>query len=562
MLNDAYFSNLLKGNCNTKRLKFAIVLQQRMEVMKVKIVYIALFICSLAGALPGYAQLVQPARLELEIKDSEEYFSVVSAEEEGVILYRMDVEKSRGLKDVYEILLYDVDLQERWSTTIEVESAFLVGYEYKGGQFYFLFRETGSDADNFQVYAINVETSLVSGYTIKNEIPVELTEFTTVDKVMLLGGYVDHRPTVLYFDLKEEKFRVIPGLYLSRSDLLEIKTNPVNKTFTILHTERQRNRQQTISSKTYDRNASLLFDYQLEPEAGKNLIYGRTTSFGDDALHIAGTYSHGNTKYSRGVFIANLYPNGEQDINYYNYGDLDNFFSYMRAKREKRVKKRIERRKVRGKKVKLNYKLLVHDVVEKGGSNILLGEAFYPKYSSGYSFIPTPTASNFSRYNSRYHSQGTSNLEGYRYTHAVLIGFDEKGELLWDNSFEINEVLSPNLQKFVHVLPHDSLTVLLYMYENVVHSKIISKNQVLEGESTEEIATLYENDEVRYNDFDMGGLEDWYDDYLFAYGVQRIRNGSVQNHTVDANRKVFFINKLTYQVPDSLNREASRKPTN
>lgn len=526
--------------------------------MKVYILCIGLFLALLTGTVPLQAQLVQPARLELEIKDMEEYYSVVSAGEEGVILYRKDIKESKGSKGVYEILSFDVELEERWTSSLEVESATLVGYEYKEGQLYLLFRQEGNKINNFQVYAVDIQTSLVSGYTIENEIPVELTEFTTVDNVMLLGGYVNHRPTVLYFDLNKEKFRVIPGLYLNRSDLLEIKTSAENNTFTILHTERTRNRQQTISSKTYDRNANLLFDYRLDPEKGKNLIYGRTTSFGDDALHIAGTYSHGNTKYSRGVFIANLYPDGEQDINYYNYGDLDNFFSYMKAKREKRIKKRIERRKVRGKKVKLNYKLLVHDVIERKGANILLGEAFYPKYSNRASYVPSPSYG-FNRGNS-FRSTGNTNLEGYRYTHAVLIGFDEKGKLLWDNSFEINEVLSPNLQKFVHVLPYDSLTVLLYMYENVVHSKIIRKDEVLEGKATEEIATLYEDDEVKHNNFDMGGLEEWYGPYLYAYGVQRIRNG--KNSGVDSSRKVFFINKLTYQPQEGLGKEASRKATN
>lgn len=527
--------------------------------MKINILYCSLFLLFLGGTLPLQAQLAQPARLELEIKGTEEYYTVVSAEEEGVILYRKDLEESKGPKGIYEILFYDVELEERWATTLEVESASLVGYEYKQGQLYLLFRQEGSKLNNFQVYAVDTETSFIEGYTIDNEIPVELTEFTTVDQVMLLGGYVNHRPTVLYFDLTEEKFRVIPGLYLNRSDLLEIKTSEEDATFTILHTERMRNRQQTISSKTYDRDANLLFDYRLQPEKGKNLIYGRTTSFGDDALHIAGTYSHGNTKYSRGVFIANLYPNGRQDINYYNYGDLNNFFSYMKASREKRIKKRIERRKVRGKKVKLNYKLLVHDVIEKKGGNILLGEAFYPKYSSNRSnYMPSP-AHSFGRYNS-FQNAGNTNLEGYRYTHAVLIGFNEKGKLLWDNSFEINEVLSPNLQKYVHVLPYDSLTVLLYMYENVVHSKIIRKDEVLEGKATEEIETLYEDDEVKHNSFDMGGLENWYGPYLYAYGVQRIRNG--KNTDVEPNRKVFFINKLTYQAQDAQGREASRKNSN
>lgn len=526
--------------------------------MKSKLIFFIFCSALLAGAypLPVHAQLEQPSRLELELENHEDFYTVVSAREQGLLLYRKNQELSTGLKGVYEILCYDADLQERWATTLEVEDATLTGYEYKSGKFYLLFREPANKADNYHIYRFDLETSLVTGYIIDNAIPIELTEFTALDDVMLLGGYVNYRPAVIYYDLKVDKYRVIPGLYMNHSELLEIKTNEENNTFTILYTERVRNRQQTISTKTFDREGSLIYEYRLLPDSDRNLLYGRTTaSFSDDALQVAGTYSHGNTKFSRGIFIANVQPDGSQDIQYYNYGDLQNFFSYMKAKRENRIRKRIERRKVKGKKVKLNYKLLVHNIIEQKEGNILLGEAFYPKYVNQVSNHTMPGGS-FNRFNRGYPTSNTNYVEGYRYTHAVLIGFDKSGNLTWDNSFEINDVLSTTLQKYVQVLPFEDCTVLLYMYENVVRSKIIRKEEVLEGKSTEEIATLYEGDEVRSNDFDMGGLEPWYGHWFYAYGVQRIYNEQATD--IKNNRKVFFINKVTY-YPDEGHTRAARR---
>lgn len=525
--------------------------------MENRLLIIFLFYLFLTGGtFPLHAQLQQPARLELDLSDSDEYYTVVSAGEQGVILYRKNYDQSTVLKEVYEVLCFDSELNERWTTQLEVEDASLTGYEYMGGKFYLLFREKANKADNYHIFRVDVETSFMTKYTIDNAIPIELTEFTAVDDVMLLGGYVNYRPTVIYFDLKNEKYRVIPGLYMNNSELLEIQTNEYDNTFTIMHTERMRNRQYTISTKTFDRSGSLLFEYRLKPGPDRNLLYGRTTStFNDDGLHIAGTYSHGNTKYSRGIFIANVQADGSQDIHYYNYGDLQNFFSYMKAKRETRVKKRIERRKVKGKKVRLNYKLLVHDIIEKKEGNILLGEAFYPKYANNTS-INAFTYGGYSQYNRGFDRSSASYLEGYRYTHAVLIGFDKKGNLTWDNSFEINDVISPSLQKYVQILPFEDCTVLLYMYENVVRSKIIKQDEVLEGKTTEQIATLYPEDEVRRNDFDMGGLEQWYGRYFYAYGVQRIQNLSATD--VKKNRKVFFINKVTYEPHDIRTGEVRR----
>ncbi|WP_017730429.1 hypothetical protein [Nafulsella turpanensis] len=501
-------------------------------------IFIYSFVLLLGASIPLQAQLVQPERLELELEEYDPYYSVVSAGGQGILLYRLNEEESRGNDQVFDILHYDTDLKERWSTKLEVEDAELTGHEYKEGKMYLLFREQENQADNYQVYSVDVESGKISGYTIDNAIPVELTEFTTVDGVVLLGGYVNFRPTIIYFDLENDKYRVLPGFYMNKSDLLEIQTDEVTNTFTVLYTEKAGKRQQTISSKTFGRNGELLFEYSLKPEKGKSLQFGRTTSIGPEALYVAGTYSHGNSKYSRGIFIAKQHANGKQEINYYNYGDLDNFFNYMRAGREKRVRKRIERRKIQGKKVKLNYRLLVHNIIEKDSMNILVGEAFYPKFHNG---------SSFSFYNTSRNRSGIDkgNLEGYRYTHAVLIGFDDKGELLWDNSFEIKDVLSPTLEKFVHVLPQDTSTALLYMFENVLRSKIIRQGEVLEGKNKEDIVTLYEGDEVKHNEYNVGGLEEWYGPYFFAYGVQRIKNSA--NSSVDANRKVFYINKISYE---------------
>jgi hypothetical protein len=64
-------------------------------------------------------------------------------------------------------------------------------------------------------------------------------------------------------------------------------------------------------------------------------------------------------------------------------------------------------------------------------------------------------------------------FEGYKYTHAVVFGFDRRGRLIWDNSFEINDVTSYTLDQFVHVSLSDEEMALLYMYENEIRTKVI-----------------------------------------------------------------------------------------
>lgn len=503
--------------------------------------FLGLFVLMLVAATVQ-AQIKQPARLEMELKRDDDEVFVIPAGTDGVFLHQRNIKESTYNTNVYDLHLFDTTLVERWKSRLEVNvAATYRGWEYRPGKLFLLFSEPKNRSTDYHLFTIDTETSFLRGYKIQTDLQIELTEFTALDNMVLMGGYVNYRPAVFAYDLREERFKVLPGLYLNNSELLELKVSQEQKTFTVLYSDQTPEKQQTIGSKTYDANGELVFEYRLKPEKDHFLLYGRTTSFGDEAINIAGTYAHSNSKFSRGIYMATIAPDGKQKINYYNYGELKNFFSFMKDKRQQRMKNKISRRLARGKKVKLNYRLLVHDVIDRDGTHILLAEAFYPKYvnrSAG------PYFSNFSRAGDAYQQQY---LEGYKYTHAVLVGFDDKGKLLWDNSFEINEVLSPQLDKLVQVLPNDEYTVLLYSYDGTIRTKIIQDDKVLEGKNEEKLALQHDTDELSYMDKEASTLLPWYGPYFFAYGTQRIKNKT--NDNPGFTRRVFFINKIVYE-PD------------
>ncbi|WP_040397691.1 hypothetical protein [Cesiribacter andamanensis] len=489
------------------------------------------------------AQLKQPARLELEMREEDEEFYVVPAGHDGVFVHQQDRKETNYTKTVHTLYMYDTTLNERWKSRLEIGARVTYrGYEYANGNVFLLFTETRNRTEDYHLFVIDAETSFIRGYKIQNEMPLELTEFTVLEGLVLVGGYVNYRPAVFAYDLSKEVLRVLPGLYLNNSELLELKVSPEQKTFTVLYTDQTPDKQKTIGSKTYNELGELVFEYRLKPERDKYLLYGRTTSFDDEAVHIAGTYSNSNSKYSRGVFVASIATDGSQRINYYDYGELQNFFSYMKDKRQKRVQERIKRRMAQGKKAKFNYRLLVHDVIENNGNHILLAEAFYPKYANRPA-SPYFDSSRPSAYQGQY-------LEGYKYTHAIMVGFDTKGKLLWDNSFEISEVTTYQLDKLVHVQPEQDYTVLLYSFEGAVKSKIIRNDRVLEDKNEEKIALQNSTDQVPNPEYGTTKLESWYGPYFFAYGTQRIRTSG--SPALRQGRKVFYINKIVYQADEAL----------
>jgi hypothetical protein len=411
---------------------------------------------------------------------------------------------------------------------------------FENGQLYFLLRYQDFSKNNFEVFALDHTNGNFVKYTVKNFIPFTPSEFQVTEKAAIMGGYYNQVPVVIYYSFQTQKAKVLPGLLNENGELTQVKPYP-DGTFDVLISARNFKGQQTVWIKNYDAEGDLQSNYALEPEDYKHLIFARSIKTSDNMQLVAGVFGGRNSLYSRGLFLASIDPVGRQQLRYYNYGDLENFFKYMKAKREQRVKDRIERRKVKGKKTRFSYRFLVHEIVPYKNQYILLGEAFYPKYvstSTGYGgFFSVPT------YNLNYNSimRDGRIFDGYYYTHAVVMGFDQNGKLLWDNSFEINDVRTFTLEQFVKLDVQGDKISLLYLYDNELRTKIIQDNQVLEGKAMEGIKTSAEGDIVKKEQPGANKLDHWYGNYFFACGVQEVSNPTT------GRRRVFYINKITCQ---------------
>lgn len=504
-----------------------------MHIYRICIYIVLLFLQS----LQGFSQVEQPKRFEIEIHAFDKPFTVVNGEEDGVLLVRDSDQRNKYGDTKFELISLDTTLRLLWKKDLYISRFWEYrGYDYYDGSFYLLFKYNKSNSKNLKLLQLNIQSGDTSHYTIKNLVPIDLTEFEMTHGAALLGGYYNYDPVVIHYSLSTSKSKILPGIYQNKTELIQIKVDDSKNSFVVIVSEKTFDKRNTLSVKTYDSTGKLIGNEALEPDPDKGLIYGRAADFDYDVSLLGGTYSTKRGTYSRGLFVASINTDGNQKINYYNFGDLENFFNYMRAKKRKRIKDRIERKKVNGKKIKFNYRLQVHDIIENNGQFVMIGEAFYPKYNttggyaSGYTYYRNPGTGTY--------------FAGYRYTHAVVIGFDKRGSVLWDNSFEIEDVLSFNLDQYVHAQIHDDFIVLLYLYDNEIRSKIIKKDKVLEGKSFDQIKLSFEDDVLRDSKSEISGLESWYDDTFYAYGTQRIKN--MRDQGVKLNRRVFYINKVKY----------------
>jgi hypothetical protein len=478
--------------------------------------------------------VLQTNRYELPLEKND-YYEVMPSQEDGIYLYR---QLYADTDDKVELIKLDTAFQVNWKGYLSIDKQqVLMAKRAVGGRFYLLFRSPDARKNNMQLYAVSQANGEYINYQVRNFIPFSPTEFQITEKAALIGGYYNQVPVVLYFSFLTQRSKILPGLLNESGELTQVKTFQ-DGTFDVLISARNFKKQQTVWVKSYDAEGDLQANYALDPEDNKHLIFARAMKTQDDVQLIAGVYGGRNSEYSRGLFMASVDPTGLQRLRYYNYGDLENFFSYMKAKREKRVKERIERRKIKGKKIKFSYRFLVHEIVPYNNQYILLGEAFYPRYKSvdaGYG------STFFSRSSSGYGLRNGRIFDGYSYTHAVVMGFDENGKLLWDNSFEINDVKTFTLEQFVKLEVQEDRIALLYLFENELRSKIIKNEEVLEGKTFEPIRTRSETEIVKKEETELSKLDYWYQDFFYAYGIQEITNPGT------GKRRVFFINKISCQ---------------
>ncbi|HMJ71660.1 MAG TPA: hypothetical protein VK508_22345 [Cyclobacteriaceae bacterium] len=464
----------------------------------------------------------------------------MSLQRNGLLIYGLFITEGGN---AIELIRLDTTFKEVWKGYIQVDKNLVLYYStYLNDRIYMLLKDRFNPTAEFQILSVYIENGGYVMRNVKTMIPFIPTHFVVTPEAALIGGHFNYRPLVLYHSFNLGQSKVLPGFFNEAGELDQLRADEEGNIDVVVSGKNQTKRR-SLWIRNYDKTGSLVKTIVLQPDEDKNLIYGRSVSKPGGEQVVCGVYGR-YTDYSRGIFIATINPYGEYKINYYNFADLQRFFNFMKARREQRVKERIERRRIRGKKLRFNYRVLVSELMPYGDNQfVMLGEAFYPHYS--YPSATRPTG----RFNQRYIGtpgyRGDLIFDGYQYTHAVVIGFDKDGTLRWDNSFEINDVRTFQLQQFVRILPHDDKISLLYLFDNVIRSKIIKDAEVLEGKSYDPLTMAFKSDFIKDRDTRQAQLEYWYDDVFYATGIQQVRN--LLDAGVNMSREVFFVNKIKYK---------------
>ena len=471
-----------------------------------------------------YAQLQQSARVEFLTADRniEENFDVTPLNKTGLLVTHRKDEFYKG--ENWSFHSYDTTLHERWRTDFKLDDKLHAVRSYNNQQFlYWIFEER--DTEKFTILRLDLQHGETDVFQGKLPTEVDIHHFKVMGNMAYIGGYYRTRPVVMVFSFFDSSVKVLPYLYTENTEISSIDIDEAhNELMVILYTTKGRNCQ--FSLKTYSYQGQLLRTTTMPSDTKNSLISGKALPFDGQNSLLIGNYSQGCTQYSQGLFFSRIQNGEAESLQWVDFGELENFFNYLKPKRKQRTIDRISRQKEEGREPKFRYRLLVHDILDTDNELVFVAEVFYLNGKTSNTMLASSKL-----------------VENYTYTHAIVCGFDKKtGKLLWDNCLPISDLTSFELLKMIQVTEQNGKLVLAYPKEGKIYTEVIEKNKVVRQPEEFEIKSALTDEKVTDNNNQQ--VAAWYDSHFLVYGYQKVSN----DKSNISSREVFYINKLAYDL--------------
>lgn len=510
-------------------------------------------------SVSAFSQISQPLRFELEHKNSDHDFIIINMGAQGIALVR-DLEKFENDKKIWETIFVDTLLHESWRATIEVGSRMnILGHEYRDGNIYLIFSD--QESTKVQLTEIHSGSRLMASHLFKPQVAMQYTQFIVVKNKAVFGGYISKEPALILYDLSNETTKVIPGLFQSHGELLELRANS-NNTFNAVVTERQSNSTRKMVIRTYDANGVILVDDAITIDEGKSILTAITSTLVHDELMIMGTWTYGSNRSAAGIFSVGVDPFSDQKINFYDFPSLNHFLDYLKPKRIARIKAKADSRRSANKNIEFRVHTLPVRIEETAEGFCLLAEAYDPPTQSG-----SRTANPYSNtgYNPYAYSPYGFNSMPYRYygnpygynpyaptgnyysfaetrmMYSSLLFFDSHGQLTGDNGLKFPEIKLSSKEQVSDFVLYNSRVTMAVKNEKEI---LVSQSQP-DGTFKEEkflVALRTDTESIKSESNDDGRLRTWYGHYFFVYGHHSIKDNSEKG-----SRNVFYINKVNVE---------------
>jgi hypothetical protein len=497
-----------------------------------------------------------------------ETFSIPLGEKGVVVLHHTG-------KAEFIIRKYNTDLEQVWIHQGSVDANLdYVTHCYDGKYLNLLFSRYKSN--NYYIVRINPQDGILEKFQIFSVEKMEISNFKALNQSLFIGGIVNNSPVILFTNLSEKRTRILPSVVSGQAEIQSMDLDTLQQQINVVYSVGKKAKTYQLILKSFDEDGNQLGSISMNPSEEYAQMNAKSTQLNDSLQVVVGTYGHkasiGSSRgpSSQGLYFSSYLDGDLQDSKFHSFTQFNNFFNFLGDKQKNKQEKKIKNKEDKGEEFRLDYRLLMHEIIKKGDHYIVVAEAFYPDYKYinnspfignfgmlggglfspwnmlynpyhwgyGYYGLYSPFSSYYSPWGYRgFNSFGNNQqFDGWIYTHAVIAELDEKGNLLWDQSIDLNNIKEDKLiQKIKTSLNGDALT-LTYQRGNNIISKYISAQGGTGEEKIQELSSQNEGDKIRRQE--KSDLHYWYNNNFIASGNQIINNSE------EGRRSVYFLTKI------------------
>jgi hypothetical protein len=486
-------------------------------------------------------------RLEFEAAINSDIYELVPLANQGFLVFYETTEEAGEDSKYWFFQFYGPSFEEIWKANIPVVAGTnYQDYFLSDSLLYLFFLNDGkvkTGKENYQLLTLDLH-KLVS-YETKGSLPAESTyaRFCVAGSKVFLGLNIKNEQASLFsIDLETSTVSEFRITYPDQNIIEDLLYDPNTEQIVSIVSNYLSRKQNKMYFLALAGDASFRYDLEILPVITGKYLNSARISITDSAKYmLTGTYGNIATKMpsqneyfgeeSSGVF-ATLIGSGKQEMmNYYNFMEFRNLKAGVSARDYYRLQKKKERESP---EYSMNYELLLHQPELHDSTLVMMMDAFYPEFRTvsdiSYDYWGRPVTQTYSVF------------DGFRFFNSILTGFNLKGELVWDNSLEINVAPTNHLDKKSAYYFDGEPAILFYNDGSKIAYRICLENSELEPFTKLDLETSQLGDKITAVGRNM--LIHWYGYYFLAYGYHTIQN----NLLTDKNeRTVFYINKIALE---------------
>lgn len=510
---------------------------------------IPLLVCVLFW-VPTQAQVRQVERYEIVQRSSDEDFTIIPLKADGLALFRKKL-KFNDRNRIWELILLDSTAVPKKTMELEVDNqGELMGYEHSHGFIHLLFIKNEMKGD-MEILSVNLSTYELTRLKIVTELKINLTHFNKCGNNFILGGDVGEEPAIFIYVPSSKNFKIVPGIFNKRTELIDIQVNN-NETFNTVLISRENRDNNKIIFRTFDPFGKQLIEDIISIQ-DRSLQTGMSTNLKRDDLMILGTWGNTGSGQSSGFYGVSINPFSEQEIKFTFLGQLQHYLDYTKPKRAEKIKEKTKTAMEQGGDADFANHIIPHRIIEHEKGFILLAETYIPSkdnYNSRYnpySYAYNPYGSRYAPYypgsgmyntnDGRYYGDNVTNPQEIRTVQSQVILFSPSGEVTADYSIDLDDIRMPSLNQITDFYLDKNELYFLYKKESELIVKKINLHDGQITESTEKVKMKNEVDAIRSETKDTR-IRYWHGKSFYMYGYQTVRYGDGKV------KDIFYVNRV------------------